>query len=284
MAFPIARQTTELLDTLVNTTINTLTADPAWLVDNKGEKLLRKMAQRGRVFSEVSDADAIEHPLMVNTVAANSWQHYRGSRATSTSDPTMGAATSLSTDQEDIFSVARSTILDTASNFVVPQDILKRPVQKQLDTVEALMKRHMAGFFREMESYLVLGNATADTAAPAVLAPHITDSKFGTSADYDSPSFSLLGNALVGYSTTDSQYGDLSDKTFMGINDANWDAYVDLADGAAAKTNISAGSAANGQDVYEYLQKWIIQIARYGPGEMVTDWLVTPHMYEAVLT
>ena len=284
MAFPLTRQTTELLDSLVLSTINTMTADPAFLVNDRGEKLLRKMAQRGRVFSEVNDADAIEHPLMIaGATDADRWKYYRGSRATSSSDTTMGSASSLTDDQSDIFSVARSTILDTASNFVVPQDIVKRPVQKQLDTIEALLKRHMNQFFREQESYLVLGGSTP-SATPTVLSPHLTDEKFGS---YSTPSFSLLGLLIDGVSIADnnSSHTDLSGNKFMGVlgsDSAEWSPYIDSYDDEVAATN-KVALTDNGQDVYESLQDYIIQVARYGPGEQVTDWLVTPAMYAEVL-
>ena len=284
MAYPLTRQTTELLDSLVLSTINTMTADPAFLVNDRGEKLLRKMAQRGRVFSEVNDADAIEHPLMIAGAAdTDRWKYYRGSRAAS-GDTTMGSASSLTTDQEDVFSVARSTILDTASNFVVPQDIVKRPVQKQLDTIEALLKRHMNLFFREQESYLVLGGSTP-SANPTVLSPHLTDENFGS---YSTPSFSLLGLMIDGVSIAgnDSIHGtDLADNKFMGVlgSEAEWSPYIDSYDDAVGATAKVAYNNNNGQDVYEALQDYIIQVARYGPGEQVTDWLVTPEMYGEVL-
>jgi len=287
MAYPLTRQTTELLDSLVLSTINTMTADPAFLVNDRGEKLLRKMAQRGRVFSEVNDADAIEHPLMIAGAAdTDRWKYYRGSRATTTpsADTTMGSADSLTTDQEDVFSVARSTILDTASNFVVPQDIVKRPVQKQLDTIEALLKRHMNLFFREQESYLVLGGSTP-SATPTVLSPHLTDAKFGGGTAYGSPSFSLLGLLIDGISIAgnDSSHGPLNSNKFMGVlgSEAEWSPYIDSYDDQV--TAKVAYNNNNGQDVYEALQDYIIQVARYGPGEQVTDWLVTPAMYGEVL-
>jgi hypothetical protein len=259
-----------------------MTADPAFLVNDRGEKLLRKMADRGRVFAEVNDADYVEHPLLIaGDVDSDRWKYYRGSRATAAADTTMGSATGLTQNQEDIFSVARSSILDTASNFVVPQDIVKRPVQKQLDTIEALMKRHMNLFFREQESYLVLGGSTP-SATPTVLSPHLTDDTF---SGYGTPSFSLLGLMIDGISIAqnDSSHTNLSGNKFMGVlgSEAEWSPYIDSYDDAV--TPKIAYNNNSGQDVYEALQDYIIQVARYGPGEQVTDWLVTPAMYGEVL-
>lgn len=282
MALPLTHTTAELLDSLVLSTINTMTADTAWCVDDNGEKLVKKLANRGRVFNEVNDADQIEHALAVGAVPANSWKYYRGSREAS-GDQTMGSASSLALSQEGVFAPARSTIQDVASNFSIPQDLLKRPVQNALNVVEAAVKRHMKTFFREQEAYLTLGTSTAGSSL-ASLAPHLTDDAFNGYTN--GPSFSLLGLMLEGAggaTASGQQYATEADDTrkFMGIATASgdvpeWAPYHDV---TATKTSIASG----GQTIYEYIQKYIIAVSRYGTGEMVTDWLVTPDMYEEVL-
>jgi len=287
MALPLTRTTTELLDSLVLSTINTMTSDPAWLVNDRGEKFFRKAAERGRVFS-VNDADYVEHLLTTGSTPASSWKYYKGSREASGSQA-MGSATSLALTQNGIWSTARSSIQDVASNFVIPEDLLRRPVQQGIDTVAGLLERHMAEFFQEQESYAVLGGST-DSATPTRLAPHLNDTDFGSGSDYSIPSFSLLGLFVSGTDTnrdgaSSSQYGDLSAQSFMGISQddvAKWEPYVDGVDNddGSGKPNFDLN---DGQDVYEYLQKYIIAVSRYGAGEMVTDWMVTPEMYEEVL-
>jgi len=266
-----------------------MTSDPAWLVNDRGEKFYRKAAERGRVFS-VNDADYVEHLLTTGATGGegSAWKYYRGSREVAGSQA-MGSASSLALTQNGIWSTARSSILDVASNFVIPEDLLRRPVQQGIDTVAGLLERHMAEFFQEEEAYAVLGGAT-DVAAPVALAPHLTDANFGGGSDYaDMPSFSLLGLFISGVDNNrgpagGSQYGNKETETFMGISQENapkWEPYFDAVDNDnGGKTAFNAN---NGQDVYEYLQKYIIAVSRYGAGEMVTDWMVTPEMYEEVL-
>lgn len=274
---------TEPLDTLVNTTLNTYTSDAAWAVNDNGEKLLKKMAERGRVFSEINDADMVEHPLIVGS--DTNWDYYRGSReAFASGNGLQYAEGTLATTQQAPFTMARSSIQDIAANLVVPEDILQRPVQKQMDVVEALVQRQLKQFFREQESYLVTGNATA-AAAAVNLAPSVVDTAFGGGTDYNIPSFSLLGLVLEGCGQTSSNnYATeaATSRTFMGVSTASgleeWAPYGDYVDDGA-KVSLDT----NGQTVYEYLQKYIIQVSRYGMDEMVTDWIVTPEMYEEVL-
>lgn len=286
MAYPLTHTTAELLDSLVLSTINTMTADTAWCVDDNGEKLIKKLANRGRVFNEVNDANEIEHALAVGAVPANSWKYYRGSREAS-GDQTMGSASSLALSQEGVFAPARSTIQDVASNFSIPQDLLKRPVQNALNVVEAAVKRHMKSFFREQEAYLTLGISTDGTTLGS-LAPHLTDDAFNGYTN--GPSFSLLGLMLEGAGGTaagaGAQYATEAATTrkFMGVDvatEAEWAPYHDVVDNDAGSGKTAL--ATNGQTVYEYIQKYIIAVSRYGTGEMVTDWLVTTDMYEEVL-
>lgn len=275
MAFPLSW--TEALDTLVNTTLNTYTSDAAWAVNNNGEKLLKKMAERGRVFNEINDADMVEHPLIVGS--DTNWDYYRGSRETGGATYSTGT---LTTAQQAPFTMARSSIQDVAANLVVPEDILQRPVQKQMDVVEALVQRQLKQFFREQESYLVTGNATAAAAAVS-LAPSVVDAAFGASGDYSSPSFSLLGLVLEGCGLTSTQYNanKATTRTFMGVDTATvteWTPYV------AGCSDTKVAVATNGETIYEALQDYIIQVSRYGMDEMVTDWLVTPGCYAEILS
>ena len=284
MALPIT-DSSQVLDSLFLSTANTLTTDPAWLVNDRGEKFIRKAAERGRVFKEISDADDVEHLLTTGSTPADAWKYYKGSREAS-GDQTMGSASSLAVTQEGIWSQARSTIQDVASNFVIPEDLIRRPVQKQIDTMSALLERHLNEFYREQEAYAVLG-ASDDGGTPAALAPYKGDADFGGGTDYSLPSFSLLGLFVSGTNTnrgvTTSPYGDLSAESFMDVKEddaAQWVPYVDGVDNdGAGKTAI----ATNGQTIYEYIQKYIIAVSRYGAGEMVTDWMVTPEMYEEIL-
>jgi hypothetical protein len=289
--FPIADS--QLLDSLFLSTSNTLTTDPAWLINDGGQKTLRKAAERGRVFKEINDADAVEHLLITGTTPDDAWKHYKGSREAA-GNQAMGSATALAVSQNGLWQTARSTILDTASNFVIPEDLVKRPVQNQIDTMAGLLKRHMNEFYREQEAYFMLG-AAAVGADPVATAPHSTDTDFGAGTDYSIPSFSLLGLFTSGLNNnrdgvTTSQYGDLSGEKYMGIqtdgdDDSEWAPYIDAVDNddtdsaGTVKTAIAAG----GQTIYEYLQKYIIRQSRYGPGEMVTDWMVSPEMYEELL-
>ena len=280
MALPITN-TDQVLDTLFLSTANTLTTDPAWLVHDKGDKFLRTAAERGRVFKEISDADDVEHLLTTGNTQANQWKYYKGSREASgnaaMTSPTLGAL-----GQDGIWAMARSTILDTASNFVIPEDLHLRPIQKQIDTMSALLERHMSEFYREQEAYAVLGDSAA-TDTPVPLAPYKGDTDFP--ASYGTPAFSLLGLFASGSEMAEtSQYTDTSDEAYMSVkvNDAaEWNPYLDAVDNdlGSGKTAL----ATNGQTVYEYIQKYIIEISRYGPGEMVTDWMVTKAMYEELL-
>lgn len=281
MAYPLTHTTAELLDTLALSTINSMASNSAWMVDNMGEKLIRLVGQRGGIDTSVNDADAVEHPLTVGDDSA--WTYYRGSREASGSQA-MGAGTLPALSQKGVFSVARSTLLDAASNFVVPEDLIGRPVQNALNVMEKLLERHLRTFFREQESYIVIGDAltagvTPTTAVP--LAPYLTDTDFAAGGtDYSQPSFSLLGLMISGTAAgTGDQYGDMSAEGFMGVSEDTDSEWVPTQDITATKTAL----ATNGQTVYEKIQSLLIEVGRYGGQEMVTDWMCPTDMYEEIL-
>ena len=102
-------------------------------------------------------------------------------------------------------------------------------------------------------------------AAAISLAPSVVDDAFGAGSAYDIPSFSFLGLALEGCGQVSSaQYATnaATSRSFMGVDPATvteWNVYGDFVDDGA-KVSLDT----NGETVYEYLQKYIIQVSRYG--------------------
>jgi len=218
MALPVSD--TRQLDTLVTSAIDTISGNPANLVNEGGEKLLGKLAKRGRIF-RVNDAERVEHPVMYGTDGSD-WEANLGDNYGNSGTPTSGTA--LTADQNEVLTKALFDIVTKTKNFNVPQSIIGRDSQLAMSDIAYLAQRMAMETYAEEEALLLLGQKTlTDGGALNPLAPYRGDYDFfnrgGTSTYANYGSMSMLGLFDSGR--------DTNTQTFAGIapnDDSDWEA------------------------------------------------------------
>jgi len=231
MAFPVSD--TRELDTLVTSAIDTISGNPANLVNEGGEKLLGKLAKRGRIF-RVNDAERVEHPVMYST-DASAWEANLGDQYSGT--PTSG--TTLTATQNEVLTKALFDIVTKTKNFNVPQSIIGRDSQLAMSDIAYLAQRMAMETYAEEEALLLLGQTDLTAGGDLnPLAPYRGDNDFfnrgGTSTYADFGSMSMLGLFDSGRDTGSRG------QTFAGIapnDDTDWEAQLFTASNAAPSTS-----------------------------------------------
>ena len=265
MALPVSD--TRELDTLVTSAIDTISGNPANLVNEGGEKLLGKLAKRGRIF-RVNDAERVEHPVMYST-DASAWEANLGDQYSGT--PTSGST--LTATQNEVLTKALFDIVTKTKNFNVPQSIIGRDSQLAMSDIAYLAQRMAMETYAEEEALLLLGQIDLTTGGDLnPLAPYRGDHDFfnraGTGTYADFGSMSMLGLFDSGR--------DTNTQTFAGIapnDDPDWEAQLYTA------------STAGATDLDEFLadvQEALIR-TDFGGMERPTDILSTIDWYSKFL-
>jgi len=250
MAIP--KTDNQVLNTLVTSAINTISANPANLVTEAGEKLMAKMAKRGRIF-RVNDADRVEHPVMHND--DNTW-------ATITGDNPGGTVTGLNSTQTEHLTSALFTILTRTKNFNIPQSMLGRDTRLAMSDIAYLAQRMAMQAYELEEAYILRGNSTR-TGAYKLLAPFQHDTNW-QAGDDTAGQMSLLG--LLDLQGA-NEFGNISTD-----DNAQWGAYFQTA------------AEGNPADTAQF-NTWLSEInecivrADYGGMERPTDILTTVDVY-----
>ena len=267
MALPVSDS--RELNTLVTSAIDTISGNPANLVTEGGEKLLGKLAKRGRIF-RVNDAERVEHPVMYGDDGDGVWATLVGDNY-GNGAPDAGT---LGETQNEVLTKALSTIVTKTKNFNVPQSIIGRDSQLAMSDIAYLAQRMAMQTYAEEEALLTIGNVDiADGADHRKLAPWSGDHDFmnrggtGTYAADATGSMSLLGIVDTGR--------DTNTHSFAGIapaDDAQWAAQLFNATNATPATDAQYDAFLN--DV----QKCLIQ-SDFGGMERPTDILTTMDAY-----
>jgi len=258
MALPVTD--TRTLNTIVTSAIDTISGNPANLVNEGGEKVLGKLARKGRIF-RVNDAERVEHPVMHGT-DGESWSTIVGDN--------YGAGTpddaNLGTTQNEVLSKALFSILTRTKNFNVPQQIIGRPTAMAKSDVAYLAQRMAMETYELEEAYLLRGASTLSGTYDE-LAPFSADTDWlGGGAVYGQ--MSLLGLYGIGKDTNTDEFANI------GVDDdAEWD------------TQLYSASTAAATDLDEFMQDIQEAIVRadYGGLERPTDILSTIDWYMKVL-
>lgn len=260
MAIPVTDSRT--LNTLVTSAIDTISGNPANLVTEGGEKVLAKLAKRGRIF-KVNDAERVEHPIMTGSDA--SWATLVGDVPSGT--PTAG---SLIATQSEVLTKALFTILTRTKNFNVPQSMIGRPSQLAMSDIAYLAQRMAMEAYAMEEAYLLRGASTLSGTYDE-LAPWSGDDDWKGGAAVMG-SMSLLGLVGIGL--------DEGTDTFGGIavdDDADWTARN------TAVTTANPNTAALRAGFLGDIQGALIN-ADWGGMERPTDIITTIDAYELILT
>jgi hypothetical protein len=259
MAIPVTDSRT--LNTLVTSAIDTISGNPANLVTEGGEKVLAKLAKRGRIF-KVNDAERVEHPVMTGTDA--SWATLVGDVPSGT--PTDG---SLVATQSEVLTKALHTILTRTKNFNVPQSMIGRSSQLAMSDIAYLAQRMAMEAYAMEEAYLLRGASTL-SGSYDYLAPFSGDSLWKGGASVMG-SMSLLGLLGVGLDTATDTFGGIAVD-----DDADWAAQN------TAVTNANPNDATKWEEFLGDIQGALIN-ADYGGMERPTDIITTIDAYERIL-
>ena len=264
MAIPATNADSRILDTIVTSAIDTISGNPANLVNEGGEKLLGKLAKRGRIF-RVNDADRVEHPVMHGS-DGEAWTSYQA-------DEFDGApgTNNLSANQNDVLSKALFSLIDRTKNFNVPQSMIGRPTQLAMSDIAYLAQRMAMETFELEEARLLIGGATALGGPSATntytkLPPHEGDTGF----DASKGSMSLSSLYITGKDASANQFANIAVD-----DDANWDSQL-YAAGCADST------AVTGDEIVKDLQNALVK-CDFGGMERPTDVLSTIDYYTAFL-
>ncbi len=260
MAIPADTTDTRTLNTLVTSAIDTISGNPANLVNEGGEKLLGKLAKRGRIF-RVNDAERVEHPVMHGTDGEN-WSTIVGDN--------YGAGTpadaNLSTNQNEVLSKALFTILTRTKNFNVPQQLIGRPSQLAMSDIAYLAQRMAMETYETEEAYLLRGASTL-SGTYAELAPFSGDADWlGGGSVYGQ--MSMLGLYGIGKDTSTDEFANI------GVDDnAEWD---------ASRYDASTPAATDLDEFMQDIQEAIVR-TDFGGMERPTDILSTIDWYMKVV-
>lgn len=273
MAIPVSD--TRELDTLVTSAIDTISGNPANLVNEGGEKLLGKLAKRGRIF-RVNDAERVEHPVMYGTDGAD-WETNLGDNYGNNGLPYSGTA--LGDDQNEVLTKALFDIVTKTKNFNVPQSIIGRDSQLAMSDIAYLAQRMAMETYAEEEALLLLGQKTL-TAGGTLnpLAPYRGDNDFfnraggalpGAAANFGS--MSMLGLFDSGRDNSAHTFGGIAP-----VDDSDWEAQLWTATDADPTTSDQLDTFL--ADVQEALIR-----TDYGGMERPTDILSTIDWYSRFL-
>jgi len=160
---------TQKIDSLTTVAIDEATRDLANLVNEGGEKLLKKVQSKGRIFV-VNDAEKVKHPVLY------------GSGTTLYFDPdSMGGTTDYSsggTDEalgytaNEIMSFAQFHMYSATRNINYPQAM---PAGNFIPYVSNSIKMHMMDILQKEELMFLRGTDTVPLGGYAVRGPNVGD-------------------------------------------------------------------------------------------------------------
>ena len=141
-------------DTMVTTALDTMSTNPLNCITDAGEKLLKRLAEKGRIFV-VNDAEKVRHPVMYDA----------GEATTFYSPDNLGTAGSLGTDAVEFLTQSHWDMHAATRNINMPQS---QPAGNMIDYASSLVNANMMEIFNQEEKLFWLGSATAASDADPV--------------------------------------------------------------------------------------------------------------------
>ena len=241
---------TQTIDTLTTAAIDEATKDLANLVNEGGEKVLKKMQSKGRIFV-VNDAEKVKHPVLY------------GSGSTLLFDPdTFAGASGTGISghaAEEIMSFAQFHMSAGTRNINYPQAM---PAGNHIPYISNAIKMHMMDILNLEEKQFLVGNADGST--------HAIVGAFVGDGGYDA----TLPTNLIGIVDTTAS------SRFAGIA---WDDEATLA-------HWKAGTAVATADSPDEMSEWgptldaAILDCSYSETERPDWFLTTQAVYKNLLT
>ena len=283
MAFPRASTYTRTLDTLASMSLDTRTSDVHSTVTDFGEKFIKTLNNKGRVFV-VNDAEGLRHP--VASTGAEPITYF-------TPDDMGGSGSSVykfETTAKDPLSQIQFTMPVGAININFPQAM---PAGDLVSYVDTRIKMTMIDLFHSEERLLLLGEQNAD-GIPRYRAPFYGDTSYGKTdvsggdsekddqCVYEAgiptnlPSYLMGGTQNSGVDIDGGGGGtsvDAKDKMFAGIKMSDFPAAeYDQPHLQAAGTHAALGTttATDGKNFMNALQNAILT-STYSETERPTD-------------
>ena len=273
MAFPRSSTYTRTLDTLASMSLDTRTSDVHSTVTDFGEKFIKTLNNKGRVFV-VNDAEGIRHP--VASTGSENITYF-------TPDDMGGGSYNFTTTAKDPLTQIQFTMPVGAININFPQAM---PDGDLVSYVDTRIKMTMIDLFNREEKLLLLGEQNGDGNA-RYRSPFIGDDSYGAVTSDDNeckyeagiptnlPSYLMGGTEQAGCDLGSGSV-DAKAKMFAGIklNDfptAEFDQPHNVAwGGTGTEYNYSASTGADSKTLYATLQKAILTTT-YSETERPTD-------------
>lgn len=135
---------TQTVNTLSTVALDTMTKDLTNLINEGGEKMLKHMAAKGRIFM-VNDAEKLKHPVAYGTGEATTYFQ---------ADTFAGVAGSLETAAQEHLKYAQFLLHAATKNINYPQAM---PAGNLIPYVTNTMRANMMGILNEEENVFMRG-------------------------------------------------------------------------------------------------------------------------------
>jgi len=257
----------QTIDTLSTVALDTMTKDMANLINEGGEKMLKHMAAKGRIFM-VNDAEKLKHPVIYGTGEATTYFP---------SDEMDGdpSTNNLAATAQEHMKYAQFLMPAATKNINYPQAM---PAGNVIPYVTNVMRANMMGILNEEESLFIRGESSgsgAELIHGAITGDDVGDD--GTFSDTYKPcTLSAVVNPYA------SQAIDGAGESGTG----NYAIFAGLDGGTHAHWNPqrfgSAGSSGKCDKLLEDVQKAIL-IAGFSEVERPDLFMTTQGVYEAFL-
>lgn len=297
MAFPRSSTYTRTLDTLASMSLDTRTSDVHSTVTDFGEKFIKTLNNKGRVFV-VNDAEGLRHPV-ASTGSEDITYFTSDNMGPSTATENRDTAQyNFTTTAKDPLTQIQFTMPVAAININFPQAM---PAGDLVSYVDTRIKMTMIDLFNREEKLLLLGEQNGDGDA-RYRSPFYGDDTYGDTSTPDSddeckfeagiptnlPSFFFGGTTTSGLDVDGDSGGssyDAKAKMFAGIklNDFPTAEYDQPLKTATTTADLSGGTQADvAKSFFNDLQTLILT-STYSETERPTDIWTTLEVFTRMI-
>jgi hypothetical protein len=293
MAFPRASTYTRTLDTLASMSLDTRTTDVHSTVTDFGEKFIKTLNNKGRVFV-VNDAEGLRHP--VASTGSEDITYFTPDNMGAGS-AAHGGAFNFGTQAKDPLTQIQFTMPVAAININFPQAM---PAGDLVSYVDTRIKMTMIDLFNREENLLLTGQVNNDGVS-RYISPFYGDSTYGidggdsgTTIDRaektmpepglctNLPSFFMGGTTQSGTEVSTGSF-DAKGEMFAGIKLSDFPtAEFDQPLKTALTTSATINSATDGRKLSDDLQKAILT-STYSETERPTDIWTTLELFTRIV-
>jgi len=256
---------TQAVNTLSTIALDTMTKNLADLVNDSGEKYLKHISDRGRIFV-VNDAEKLSHPVLFGAGEATTYYD-----ATTMAPAVSDTWNNLGSASGEIMKHALFTMHTATRNINYPQAM---PAGNMIPFVSNFLKVNMRDILRREENLALFGDDSGATVVPTGAFTGDDDAEAYTPMSLRA----ILDPYLDGKADDDNNQADAVYRTLGGLGEA------DLSADAFAEwlPNRFATADATGGDLIEDLQHAVL-MASYSGTEAPDLVMTTSQVYEKFL-